>query len=78
MLSDFKRDGMDDIVVEVLMHLLTLGAFRHADLLVRDPEEDTSFNAPFGARCSMTGRLRRTSARAERPVLMHLLALGTF
>ena len=38
---------------------------------------ETRLNAPFGARCFLTDRRRRSDA-GEPQALMHLLALGAF
>ena len=43
-------------------------------------EDDTSFglNAPYGARCFLTGYHLKYRAHPGMVVLMHLMALGAF
>ena len=59
------------------MHLLALGAFRHGVLVCGQLVVVRGLNAPFGARCFLTG-LHRHHGAAGSCVLMHLMALGAF
>ena len=61
------------------MQLLALGAFLPAgQALAVSALVRTSLNAPFGARCFLTGASDTLPMKKIKFVLMHLLALGAF